>query len=117
MQLHFWPIPDMDYAIQFRYYLCPNAMDDANPYTYGGTMHADTIKASCLAVAEIERDDVAGVRDARWKERLAASVSLDRRSKPMTFGYNRDNSDAMERRYGPFWHGWSQIMVNGVVPM
>lgn len=115
-QLHFWPIPDQEYTIQFRYYLCPDAMTDANPYCYGGTMHADTIKASCLAVAEVERDDMIGVRDARWKERLAASLTIDRRNKTQTHGYNGDRSDRMDRRYGPFWHGYSTITVDGMVP-
>jgi hypothetical protein len=115
-QLHFWPIPDQEYTLRFRYYLCPDAMTDANPYVYGGTQHADTIKASCLAVAEVERDDMVGVRNARWLERLAASVAIDRRSKPQTYGYNSDRSDKLGRRTGPFWHGYSAIEVNGVVP-
>ena len=115
-QLHVWPIPDQEYRIQFRYYLCPDAMTDANPYCYGGTVHADTIKASCLAVAEVERDDMVGVRDQRWKERLATSVAIDKRMKPQTHGYNGDRSDRLNRRWGPFWHGYSTITVDGMVP-
>ena len=59
-------------------------------------MHGETIIASCLAVAEqmIDEFNNPGKNQARFIERLAASISYDRRNMlPDGFGYNADNSD------------------------
>ena len=48
--------------------------------------------------------------------RLAASISLDRRSKPQKLGYNADRSDRM----GQYWRGgrhyFHGVTVNGEEP-
>ena len=67
-------------------------------------MHAETILAACISVAEEQenhnRRDGDRTYDKRdlFKERLAASISLDKQIDRTTyFGYNRDNSDAVHR--------------------
>jgi hypothetical protein len=112
-QLMVWPVPDAVYSLRFNYsVMTDSVMEDAvgniaetdgapAPRTgnvpVGGMLHGDTIIASCLTVAEqlIDEFNNPGKMQARYMERLAASISLDRRSNmPDYFGYNGDNSDS-----------------------
>lgn len=92
-QLFVYPQADQDYTLQFQYYLLPDYLSGAFPYVYGGAAHAETVLASCKAIAEQDMDDATGVQTMKFMERLRASISLDRRSKPENIGYNGDRSD------------------------
>lgn len=112
-QLYIFPNADQDYSLQFAYYILADYLSGSQPYAYGGMAHAETILESCLAIAEQRLDDASSVHSAKFQERLMASISLDRRSKPQTLGYNRDNSD--HRRYGrEDLHWLNTVKVNGV---
>jgi hypothetical protein len=117
-QLRVWPRPDTAYTIQFQYYINPDYLTGSNPYAYGGAQHVETILESCLAVAEQRLDDAMGVHTMKFKERLLASINMDRKSKPQTLGYNGDRSDLRDRRWGPrsdrVW-GQNLISVNGTI--
>lgn len=116
-QLRVWPTPDQEYRLQFQYYVNPDALTAALPYVYGGSQHSETVLQSCLAVAEQRLDDARGIHQARWPERLLASIGLDRKLKPQKLGYNRDLSDLRDRRIDPRvrWWGDNPISVGGVV--
>lgn len=89
-----FPEADQDYTFEFQYYITPDALTGSRPYAYGGAVHAETILASCKAAAELDLDDlVNGPQRMKFMERLAVSISLDRRMKPQKFGYNADRSD------------------------
>jgi hypothetical protein len=102
-QVILWPFPDKIYDLNFVYTvfvesISDDATNDAddNNVPIGGMMHGETIIASCLAVAEqmIDEFNNPGKNQARFIERLAASISYDRRNMlPDGFGYNADNSD------------------------
>lgn len=115
-QLFVYPLADAEYTLQLRYYVNPDAISPSFPYPYGGAQHAETIRAAVLAAAEMTLDGMKGTWDLEFTSRLAASVSVDRRSKAQLVGYNNDRSD----NYGVLrrgdWHGWGQVAVNGVVP-
>lgn len=97
-ELTYWPAPDQDYTAEVAYYLLPNALTTILPFAYGGMLHCETIRESCLAIAEERNDDTgAGVHKAKFFERLAASISADRKFKGELVGYNGDRSDL---RYG-----------------
>lgn len=98
-QLRFWPTADTAYTLQFQYYLLPEALSGASPFTYGGMAHAETILESCLAIAEQRLDDSSTVHSMKFAERLLASIGVDRRSKPQTLGQNLDRSDWIHRGY------------------
>jgi len=112
-QLMVWPVPDAVYSLRYNYSVITDSLmedasgniaeSDGNPaprtgnVPVGGALHGDTIIASCLTVAEqlIDEFNNPGKMQARYIERLAASISLDRRSNmPDYFGYNGDNSDS-----------------------
>lgn len=91
--LLFFPQADQDYQLQLPYYVNPNYITTQAPYCYGGAQHSETILESCLAIAEQRLDDMSGVHGAKFNERLAASIAMDRKSKPLRLGYNADRSD------------------------
>ncbi len=105
-ELFVFPIADQDYTLQGTYYVNPDALSDTFPFPYGGAQHAETLKASCIAAAELYLDDMRGPRWQYFLERLQASIAVDRRSKSPRVGYNRDRSDSAEaNRLNP--HYWA----------
>lgn len=111
--LSFWPVADADYTIGFRYTLLPEAITGAKPYSYGGMAHVETVLASCLERAEFYKDNARGVCWMNWQDRLSASISIDRRRRPVSLGPNADGSDAeggMRSNY------WTTVTYNGVTP-
>lgn len=115
-QLFLFPLADQNYTLQFPYYLLPDYINGANPYPYGGAAHAELYVASCKYAAERDLDDIkGGPQNQYFLERLAASVSADRRFKAQTLGPNLDRSDWTQgQRPWPWNHYQSGITVNGV---
>ena len=112
-QLYVWPITDQAYTLRCPYYYHPNALSESLPYHLGGMGHSETILESCLAIAEQRLDDTGGIHTAKFMERLAASISLDRRMKPQNLGYNRDLSD-LRVRHPRRMYGFDGVTVNGI---
>lgn len=118
-QLAVYPEADQDYTLQFKYSIQGRMLSGELPYAYGGAEHSSTIVASCLAWAELHLDDIPqGPKYGFWRERLAASISMDRQKLPQTLGLNLDRSDRQElgktgRRHYPT--GFSPISYAGVV--
>ena len=102
-KLSLFPFPDKVYDLYYAYTVfvespTDNAAGNAddNNVPTGGMMHGETILASCLAVAEqmVDEFNNPGKMAAAYQQRLAASISFDRRQMlPDGFGYNSDNSD------------------------
>lgn len=111
-----WPQAEADYTLQFKYSILGEMLSGDLPYAYGGAEHASTIRASCLAWAELHLDDIGnGPKKAFFMERLAASISIDRHKKAQTVGYNGDCSDRFEERRGPRdYSSWPTLTYNGV---
>ncbi len=97
-QLLFFPLADQSYQVQFQYYLLPDYLSGSSPYVYGGAAHVETIKESCLAMAEQLYDNMVGLHSGKFMERLAASIGQDKKNKAEVFGYNADRSD--RKTYG-----------------
>jgi hypothetical protein len=104
-ELMLWPQPDADYVLKYRYYalITTAALQDADTdtelgfYPPGLAIHSETIVASCLAIAEhyVDPQRRSFREQEHWKERLAASVKMDRQLHgPDNLGYDRDMSDS-----------------------
>lgn len=102
---YLFPTADTDYTLQFRYYVNPDALTDAFPYCLGGQQHVETIREACLMAAENFLDDGASIHQMKFKERLAASISMDRRNKPQKIGRNVDRSDDLNNNW-PWNRHW-----------
>lgn len=93
-ELILWPLPDAIYTLHYRYKVLADAVTSGAPYPYGGMAHAETILASCLAVAESRIEDEKGTKWQDFMERLAASIEHDQKAMPPEkLGYNGDTSD------------------------
>lgn len=78
-QVVFYPTPNSDRTLYYRYTIAPPPVSDDRLWPYGGKQHAETILQSCLSVAEQrETKDANGPATARFLERLAASIQLDK---------------------------------------
>jgi len=92
-ELMLWPTPDTEYTLYYRYRVLPDALTSASiAYPYGGSAHAATIRASCLAAAELAQE-TEGPRLNDFMRKLSASISRDCRMGPQKLGYNADRSD------------------------
>ena len=78
-QVAFYPASESETTFSFDYYYNPavTVVKDGTTYPPGGPQHADTILASCLAVAENEEDDIEGIWKNKFAARLATSITLD----------------------------------------
>lgn len=110
-ELCLWPTPNAAGVIEAEYYSNPSAIDDSTPYPFGGQPHAATLRAAVLAAAELEADGMQGAHYSKFLERLAASVSHDRRTGPRHLGnMNSSNGDTYYYR-----HGRDYITYNGTL--
>jgi hypothetical protein len=82
----FYPTPNDNRTLYYRYSVAPPPISAERKWPYGGKQHAETILQSCLAVAEEREAKAQGPATARFMERLAASIQLDRMSADNTEG-------------------------------
>lgn len=82
----FYPVPDKEYVLTYRYLVEPMALSLSNLYPLGGAIHAETILESCLFSAEIilnsESAQTRGgyIHQPHFERHLAASIELDQRN-------------------------------------
>ena len=84
-----YPNPDSAYTVKFQYYVRERSLRDDADIPLGGPEHAETVKASCLAAAEMQLDDIRGALWDRFMDQLQASVDFDKKlMTPGNLGYN-----------------------------
>jgi len=97
-EIMFFPIPNDAYTLTYRKLILPSALVETTLiYPYGGAMHAETIEASCLAIAELQEDETKGPKWEYFVSRLTASIAIDKSAYQAQYlGYNGDNSDNLD---------------------
>ncbi len=97
-EAQFYPIPDSEYPLEFRFTAYIYKLDATNKFPFGGMAHGETIKQSILAAAEAQEDDnPTGPQYQKFIALLTASIGED--SKATTkryFGQNLDRSGMHE---------------------
>lgn len=76
-EIIFYPAPNAEYTLEYRYTRRPVLLDETKPFPQGTAYHAETILASCLAVAEARATGSRGAEYERYQELLAQSKQLD----------------------------------------
>ncbi len=106
-----WPTPDSTYTFKGTYYSNPYQLSATALYPLGGQPHAETLREAVLAVAERDvNDQPQGTHNATFRERMIASVNLDRRlTGPKSFGMNSDG----KRSYSPDFGRYGYTTYNG----
>jgi hypothetical protein len=83
-QLLLYPTPSDTMSLSLRYKVAPDQISDYSQFPLGGRHHAETILASCLAIAEERegpiRDMQPGTYYAKFMQKLAASIHIDKQS-------------------------------------
>ncbi|HML73322.1 MAG TPA: hypothetical protein PKB02_02380 [Anaerohalosphaeraceae bacterium] len=107
-RIRFWPCPDTSVTLNYMKIIDPPMLTEEYPHPLGGQAHAETILASCLAVAE--KRENAGADGSKWQDfldRLQSSIDIDSKLNGKEFfGYNNDDSDikyggTVQRRHDP----------------
>lgn len=98
-KLMFYPIPDTDYTLSYKYQILRNKIDSTYAYPAGTEAHSETILAAMLAeCSKYIRDD--NGEEARFKELLFSSIRQDQMlDAPSSLGYNGNNSGYLPRRH------------------
>ena len=83
----FYPQPDASVNsvnLSYKYLKVPAAMSGENLYPAGGDIHAETLLASCLSIAEIQKAGQMGAYSQLFMSRLSSSVQLDAQAMGIT---------------------------------
>lgn len=78
-QVILYPTPEKAFTLNYRYTVTPGDLSDSAPWPLGGKAYSELFLQSCLAVMEARRGGD-GVEMARFMQRLAAAVHLDKQS-------------------------------------
>jgi hypothetical protein len=98
-EIMLFPAPSESVVLEYKQLILPEALVATTlTHPYGGMIHAETIEASCLAIAEMNDDDKSkGNNGPQWKyflSRLTASIQADKRQNGIDyFGYNGDSTN------------------------
>lgn len=124
-----YPSPSKPMAATFRYAVQPAPLGLDNQFPLGGRQHAETLLASCMAVAEERegalRESPIGTALARFMQRLAASVHVDKQAgKPTgdgnTWSDEDNEADKLRGQIGLFMgfgqnkSGWSESQIQQI---
>lgn len=85
-QVMWYPTPDTEYTLSYRYESYAGELTAAAPYPLGGMKHAELVRESCLAAAEVHADDTKGVHWDAFTRSLIASIARDRREGAKFYG-------------------------------
>lgn len=83
----FYPVADAGAngkALSYRYLKDPDVMSLTNLYPAGGTVHAETLLASCLAIAELRKKGETGDYATFFMNRLTSSIQVDTQALSVT---------------------------------
>lgn len=98
-QVLFYPKPEAAYRLDFRYDRNPSLLSDDKALPLGGQPHAQTVVDACLAAVESMQSKSDTARYSRFMERLASSISHDRKAcAPHTMGTDYDTFI-----HSPYW--------------
>jgi len=87
-----YPTPDATITLTYRYSILPDAVTSSLPYPRGIEVHAQTLRAACLAEVEMDKGMSTGY-EQKYLNLLQASVQRDRRDHmPDNLGENLDRS-------------------------
>lgn len=98
----FWPQPSSALVVTGRIAVYPNKLTELTDQPNAGFQFDEAILAACMAEAEIQREDTAGLMDGRWKAASQRAVNLDKRSAPKSLG---DYGSGNPRYHGRIYDG------------
>lgn len=113
----FWPTPDAEYNLTYRYTALLQKLTEAAPYPPGGMLHGETIRAAILwAAAEKFVEDEKESKRADYLDLLRSSIITDRRTNTpeMFLGTYGDTDTDSVHRHGVHHHHDYHVTYEGV---
>jgi len=86
LEVVWYPIPDDEYTLTYRYEAYSGKLTESLPYPLGGMKHSELIIESCLAVAEERSNDESGLHNQRFREMLVSSAKRDGMTGAKSYG-------------------------------
>ncbi|WDI44774.1 hypothetical protein [Bremerella sp. P1] len=109
-EMLFYPMPDAAYKLAYVYKIDPGQLSESAPYPAGGAVHASTIRAACLAAADLKENQYKGELWQTFMERLQSSIALDgEATSPDTLGCMEDTTPTIV--YGN--HDYRRVIRDG----
>jgi len=81
-----YPRPDAEYTLSYRYEALVDKLTALADYPLGAMKHAETLRLSCLAMADARVNDAYGVHWDNFSRAIVASVARDIREGAKFFG-------------------------------
>lgn len=85
-EVMWYPTPNDTYTLYYRYEALVDKLTTEAPYPLGAMKHAETLKNSCLAMAEALINDNEGIHQKNFHQSLLSSIARDRREGTKFFG-------------------------------
>lgn len=85
--LLFYPTPDAAYPLWFTYRMEPAKLESDSDIPIGGSECSGVMLQLCLAEAESQMEEIAGVQEQKAAGMLAQAIQRDVRKKPHSLGY------------------------------
>lgn len=101
-EVQWYPTPDDAYSLTFRYESMINNMAASSSYPAGAMKHAETIRLSCLAVADSMVNDSSGEHWQKFVMALASSIARDKREGTKFFGNVGTKDEYSDTAFGDY---------------
>lgn len=116
-QMLIHPAPDSSRILTYRYRVNADALTSSNIYPHGGMVHAETMKQSCLAIAEQEKEGTAGIHTRRFEQMLAASIQRDQETATPNLGQSGGRaSESAADYFEVFGNTSGYTLIDGRIP-
>jgi hypothetical protein len=106
-----WPLPSGAWRMRLCYQVTGEMLDDARQHPPGGPQHSRTVLYCCLAEAAKRIGPNDPTYEGEYQQALAASISVDSRTRPANLGYAADG----ERHEGWGRNSEFTVSVNGTL--
>jgi hypothetical protein len=74
----FWPTPDAEYVLTYRYAVLTGRLSKTNPYPLGGPRMAVLMREACKAIGETKKNGVRGDQWGMFMAALQSAIQLDK---------------------------------------
>jgi hypothetical protein len=81
-----FPVPDAEYELTYRYEAYSGKLTTLNPYPLGGMRYSELITESCLAMAEQRANDRENIHTQAFRTLLVDAISRDKKQGARYFG-------------------------------
>ena len=82
----FWPTPGTVYDLYYSYHMMPPMMSNDDDVHMGGAEYSECVLKFCLAAAEREQDEEAGVQTQEASALLGRCIDMDKLKEPRSVG-------------------------------